>query len=87
MNPRVARRVIEMFSKLAPPREDYGLTERESAVLQLMVDGLAKKQVADRLQLNQHTVDYVMRCIYRKLHVNCLASAVSVAIKERLISG
>jgi DNA-binding NarL/FixJ family response regulator len=86
MNPRVARRVIEMFSKLAPPREDYGLTDRERAILQLMVDGMAKKQIADQLELNQHTVDYAMRCLYRKLHVNCLASAVSVALKERLVS-
>ncbi len=87
MNPRVARRVIEMFSKMAPPREDYGLTVRESEVLQAMVDGLAKKQIADRLDLNPHTVDYAMRCIYRKLRVNCLASAVSVAVKEGLVSG
>jgi len=85
MNPRVARRVIEMFSKMAPPREDYGLTEREHAVLQSMVEGLAKKQIADRLGLNQHTVDYTMRCIYRKLRVNCMAAAVSLAVREGLV--
>jgi DNA-binding NarL/FixJ family response regulator len=85
MNPRVARRVLEMFSKMAPPKEDYGLTDRERDVLQAMVDGLAKKQIADRLELNLHTVDYTMRCIYRKLRVNCVAAAVSVAVKERLV--
>ena len=85
MNPRVARRVLDMFSKLSPEKKDYGLTERETAVLQHMVEGLGKKQIADRLNLNQHTTDYVMRCIYKKLHVNGMTAAVSVALKERLI--
>src|SRR5204863_6959595 len=86
MNPRVARRVLDMFSKLSPEKKDYGLTERETAVLQHMVEGLGKKQIADRLDLNQHTTDYVMRCIYKKLHVNGMTAAVSVALKERLIA-
>lgn len=85
MNPRVARRVLEMFSRLAPERKDYGLTEREVAVLQFMAEGLAKKQIADRLELNLHTTDYVMRCIYKKLHVSGMTAAVSLALKEKLI--
>lgn len=85
MNPRVARRVLEMFSRLAPQQKDYGLTEREQAVLELMVEGLVKKQIADRMDLNLHTADYVIRCIYRKLHVNGMTAAVSLAVKERLV--
>jgi DNA-binding NarL/FixJ family response regulator len=85
MNPRVARKVLEMFSRLNAGKKDYGINEREQAVLQLMVDGLAKKQIADRLHLNLHTVDYVIRCIYQKLHVNCIAAAVSLAMKENLV--
>jgi DNA-binding NarL/FixJ family response regulator len=84
MNPRVARRVLAMFTKMAPAKKDYGLTPREQEVLQLMVDGAVKKQIADRTGLNPHTVDYTMRCIYRKLHVNCQAAAVSRAVKEGL---
>jgi DNA-binding NarL/FixJ family response regulator len=91
MNPRVARRVLSMFAKIAPakadqaPEEDPGLTERERQVLSLMVDGLGKKEIAARLELNQHTVDYVTRCIYRKLHVNCIAAAVSRAVKDGIV--
>ncbi len=84
MNPRVARRVLGMFAKLAPAKKDYGLTPRETDVLQLMVEGAAKKQIADRLDLNPHTVDYTMRCIYKKLHVNCQTAAVSRAVKDGL---
>jgi len=84
MNPRVARRVLTMFTKFAPAKKDYGLTPRETDVLELMVEGSAKKQIADRLALNPHTVDYTMRGIYRKLHVNCQAAAVSRAVKDGL---
>jgi DNA-binding NarL/FixJ family response regulator len=85
MNPRVAHKVLKMFAQLNTAQKDYGLTEREQATLELMVKGQSKKQIADQLGLNLHTVDYLMRCIYRKLHVNCVASAVSLAVKEGLI--
>lgn len=86
MNPRVARRVLEMFAKLSPPRIEHGLNPREEEVIRLMFAGLAKKQIADSLHLNPHTVDYVIRCIYRKLHVNCQSAAMSQAVKIGLIS-
>jgi DNA-binding NarL/FixJ family response regulator len=37
------------------------------------------------LRANPHTVHYVIRCIYRKLHVNCQAAAVSVAVRDGLV--
>ncbi|MEI6713162.1 MAG: response regulator transcription factor [Verrucomicrobiota bacterium] len=85
MNPRIARRVLEMFSRMAPEKKDYGLNEREQGVLECMAEGLLKKQMADRLNLNLHTLDYVVRCLYKKLHVNCQSAAVSVAMKDGLI--
>jgi DNA-binding NarL/FixJ family response regulator len=85
MNPRVASRVLAMFTKLAPVKKDFGLTEREQAVLRCMAAGLTRKQIPVATHRNPHTADYVMRCIYRKLHVNCATAAVSIAIRERLI--
>lgn len=86
MNPRIASRVLSMFTKLVPTKKDYGLTERELAVLKCMVAGLARKQIADATGLNPHTADYITRSIYRKLHVNCATAAVSKAVAERLVS-
>jgi DNA-binding NarL/FixJ family response regulator len=51
-----------------------------------MAEGQARKQIVDGLALNSHTLDYVIRCIYRKLHVNCVAAAVSVAMREGIVS-
>lgn len=85
MNPRIARRVLEMFSKLAPKQSDYGLSEREKEILQLMTTGLIKKEIADKLTLSVHTVDTYLRRIYEKLEVNTRTGAVAKALKEGLV--
>lgn len=85
MNPRIARRVLEMFSKLAPKHSDYGLSDREKEILQLMVGGLIKKEIADRLTLSIHTIDTYLRRIYEKLEVNTRTGAVAKALKEGLV--
>jgi DNA-binding NarL/FixJ family response regulator len=84
MNAQVARMVLEQFAAMSAPREDYGLTEREREVLELMVNGLIKKEIADKLSLSYHTIDTHLRNIYQKLHVNTRAGAVVKAVRERL---
>ncbi len=85
MNPRIARRVLDMFSKLAPKQRDYGLSDREKEILQLMTTGLIKKEIADKLSLSVHTVDTYLRRIYEKLEVNTRTGAVAKALKEGLV--
>jgi DNA-binding NarL/FixJ family response regulator len=84
MTPRVAHSVLDMFSRLVVPHEDYGLTSRETSILELMTEGLLKKEIAERLTLSYHTVDTHLRNIYAKLHVNTRSGAVAKALKERL---
>lgn len=85
MSPRVATRVLAMFSKLAPTRKDFGLTDRETTVLRCMASGMPRKSIPAAVNLNPHTTDFVIRAIYRKLHVNCATAAVSVAVREHLL--
>ncbi|MBL9158042.1 MAG: response regulator transcription factor [Verrucomicrobiales bacterium] len=85
INALIARRVLDMFSDLAPQSRDYGLTEREKEVLEQMVEGLTKKEIADQLDLSFHTVDKHIRGIYSKLHVNTMTGAVAKALKEGLL--
>lgn len=85
MSPRIARRVLEMFAKLAPRKTDYGLSERERAVLELVVEGLLKKEIAQKMELSIHTVDSHLRRIYEKLHVNSRSGAVRKAVREGLV--
>lgn len=85
MSPRIARRVLGMFAKLAPRRSDYGLSERERCVLELVVEGLLKKEIAQKMELSIHTVDSYLRRIYEKLHVKSRSGAVRKAVREGLV--
>lgn len=85
MNSRIARRVLTMFSQLAPVKKDYGLTPREKRILQLMVDGNIKKEIAAALDVSVHTVNTHMRHIYEKLQVHTGTKAVAKALQERLL--
>ena len=85
MNPHIARKVIQTFHQLNPPKNNYGLTSREKEILTLLVDGLNKKQIADRLILSFHTVNTHIKNIYEKLQVNTRSGVVSKAFRERLI--
>ena len=87
INPRIARLVLNMFaSRVAPPRQEYGLSGREREVLELMVQGLIKKEISDRLGLSYHTVDNHLRSIYSKLQVHTRSGAVAKAVSEHILS-
>lgn len=85
MSPPIARAVLNLFTKFTPPPSvDHGLSPREKEVLQLLVQGLGNKEVADRLNLSPHTVDKHIRGIYDKLHVHSRSAAVAKAVQEKL---
>jgi len=87
ITPRIAARVLDVFARLARPAaepDDYGLTEREREVLQRLVDGATKGEVAGALFLSPHTVDVHVRNIYGKLQVHSRGGAVAKALREGL---
>jgi DNA-binding NarL/FixJ family response regulator len=84
MTASIAHQVLGMFKQLARPQGQYGLTPRENEILEWMVEGLIKKEIADRLGLSPHTVDTHLRSIYSKLQVHTRTGAVSKALRERL---
>lgn len=76
MSGKVARRVIEVFRKLAPPKpEDAHLTLREREILQLLAKGYANKEIAAQLDCSTLTVGKHLEHIYEKLHVHCRTEA------------
>lgn len=85
LTPKVANSVLQMFGKLSKPQKDYGLTPREQKILELMTQGLIKKEIADRLSLSYHTVDFHLRNIYIKLHVHTSTGAVAKVLKEGIL--
>ncbi len=75
----------EATGTTAENAEQPGLSERERDVLRGLVDGLAYKQVADRLGISIDTVRTHVRGLYKKLQVHSVAEAVTRALRERLI--
>ncbi len=84
MNGRIARLVLRQFAHRTAPQPDYGLTQREREILEAMVRGLTKKEIAAELGLSVHTADFHLRHIYEKLQVNTRTGAVAKAVRERL---
>lgn len=89
MSAEIARRVVEAFHRPAapasPPAEDeVQLSKRETEILELLVLGLANKEIAHRLGLSVETVRVHLKRIYDKLHVH---SRTEAAMKFRDLHG
>ncbi len=82
MNAPIARKVLYLFNKFAAPKGDYGLTDRETQVLQLLSEGHTKKTMADKLFLSHRTIDTHLKNIYRKLEVHTGSEAVAKWLKS-----
>jgi len=85
MNAQIARKVLTMFSKIAAPKGDYRLTEREKEILKLTTEGLTKQNIADKLFLSFYTIDTHLKNIYTKLQVHTRSGAVAKVLKENLL--
>jgi NarL family two-component system response regulator LiaR len=58
------------------PGRDVGLSERESEILALIVQGLRNQELADRSYLSINTVKSYIRSAYRKMGVSSRSQAV-----------
>ena len=80
LDPEVARFIINSLRgkpKLTQP--DKALSERELEVLELIGQGMAKKEIASHLKISITTVAYHVQHIYEKLKVPNAAAAVDRA--------
>lgn len=85
MNVHIAKKVLNMFRDQNVKSNGYDLSEREKEILKLLIEGLSKKQIAENIFLSHHTVDSHLRNIYAKLEVHSRSSAITKAIKEKLL--
>jgi DNA-binding NarL/FixJ family response regulator len=68
------------------PGARLGLSQRESDVLALLVDGLANREIAERLFVGQETVKTHLHSLYRKLDVRDRAGAVGLALRDGIFN-
>jgi len=81
----IANMILQGFARYGPVQKIEPLTTREEEVLRLLVKGFIKKEIADNLDISQHTVDMHLRSVYRKLHVRTQTEAVSKALRQGLV--
>jgi two-component system, NarL family, response regulator LiaR len=62
------------------------LTERETEVLRLMIEGLSNPDIAERLSVSRSTVKTHVSNVLSKLGVSSRVEAVTTAIQRKLIS-
>jgi DNA-binding NarL/FixJ family response regulator len=75
----------EVAKRLASRKLFEELTAREVQVLQLLVKGLANKQIGDLLSISEHTVKDHLKSVFGKLQVEDRTEAVTAAIQRGII--
>ena len=85
MSPEVARRVIEIFREIKPPRQaQHELTPHETRLLRMLVEGHSYKTAAAQLNVSVNTIKFHLRHIYEKLQVHTKSEAVAKALRQGL---
>lgn len=86
MTGSVARKVLQMVPQAKTvEQEKSNLSDRETQILQYLVNGYSYKMIAGELKVSLDTVRFHIKKIYDKLHVHSATEAVSKAIKNKLI--
>jgi DNA-binding NarL/FixJ family response regulator len=86
MTPEIALQTIEFFKDFdskSKTRKDYGLTKRESEILEQLCLGLSYKQIAAKCYISTKTVNSHIENIYRKLNVHTAIEANNIASKNK----
>ena len=84
MTREIARKIVETFKEPAAAEpQAAALTRRENEVLELLSQGFANKEIAQRLSLSLDTVRYHLKQIYDKLHVRSRTEAVARFVGAR----
>jgi DNA-binding NarL/FixJ family response regulator len=86
MTPSIARKVLTMFQNQNSKVNDFvELTQSEKKVLDLLVKGMSYKMIANELNVSFPTVNFHLKNIYKKLHVNSANEAIRMAMQNKLV--
>ena len=83
LSPDVTRALVSALN--TPPAPGGDLSERELAVLRLMVMGLSNEQIAEQLYISRNTVRHHVHNILGKLGAANRTEAVALAMQHKLI--
>lgn len=81
-----AQQVLIEGTRAPADKPGFDLTEREREVLALMTEGLNNNQIAERLVVSLSTAKFHVSSILSKLNAVTRAEAVSIALKNHLVT-
>jgi DNA-binding NarL/FixJ family response regulator len=82
----VARQVLQLFNNRNKKSvTEFNLTERETEILSMLVQGLSYKMIAEKCNVSYSTVNSHITHIYEKLHVKSGTEAVAKAIENKIV--
>ena len=84
LSPEAAQALVETSNQ--PPAPGLTLTEREREVLALMIEGLNNTQIAGRLTVSPSTIKSHVSSILAKLGVASRTEAVTLALRNHIVS-
>ncbi len=87
MSSSIARMVVQSFKptqkqKSREESDQKSMSPREEQILKLLASGYLYKEIADQLEISQHTVRTHLRRIYEKLQVRTRTEAVVRYLKK-----
>lgn len=86
LDPSIANYILQKLnSSLAKEPIGKELSERETEILQLLAEGLVKKEISDKLNISITTVAYHVKNIFYKLQVKNAPAAVGQAYKKGIL--
>ncbi|MEO5967457.1 MAG: response regulator transcription factor, partial [Ferruginibacter sp.] len=94
ISPGIAHKILQLIQNndltlvkksAAPEKVFFDLTERETEILKLLVQGLAYKDIGLELSISPNTAKKHVINIYQKLHVNTRVQALRLAQEKGLL--
>ena len=84
--PEVVQALLSSGTGIPKTRQDYGLTNREMEVLELLVRGLNNREIAEELVVSRATAKAHVSHILDKLDVSNRAEAIVLALRNNLVA-
>ena len=84
LSPEATQTLVQAATQ--PPALGHDLTEREQAVLVLMVTGLNNSEIAEKLGVSPSTIKSHVSHILSKLDVTSRTEAVALAVRHHLVA-
>ena len=87
LHPDATAQLLKEFANLAENRgQDYGLSNREMEVLQLLSEGTTNKEIAKSLYISEQTVKTHLAHIFGKLGTSDRTETVAKALRNGLVA-